>query len=80
MKKELFATATDLQKKLGKKVPLNDAIRRLIKSLEARERDIPLFLSLYGALGPGRDAKEILAQLRNEGDRHLERIAMKHSA
>jgi hypothetical protein len=79
-KKELFAVAADLQRTLGRKTSLNDAIHHLIQLYRGAGRDVQLMLSLFGSLRPSSEARKILADLRKEEDQHLERTARKHSA
>ena len=80
VKKELFAIAADLQRRLGRKTSLSDAVHFLIKSHRGEERDIQLILSLFGSAGPSRKARLTLANIRKEEADRLERIARKHSA
>ena len=79
-KKELFAVAADLQRTLGRKTSLNDAIHHLIRLYRGTGRNVQLMLSLFGSVGPSSEAQQILADLRKEEDQRLERIARKHGA
>jgi len=79
-KRELFALAADLQRTLGRKTSLNDAIHHLIKLYRGEGRNVQLMLSLFGSIEPSREAQQILADLRKEDGQCLERTARKHGA
>lgn len=78
VKRELFTVAADLQSKLGRKVSLSEAIVMLLEAYRTRERNVAKMLSLYGCLGQASEARRLLAELRAEEERDLERLAGKH--
>jgi len=78
VKRELFTVAADLQSKLGRKVSLSEAIVMLLEAYRTRERNVAKMLSLYGCLGQASEARGLLAELRAEEERDLERLAGKH--
>ena len=75
VKEDLFTIAADLQRKLGRKVSLNEAIRELIKSFKREERDKRLILSLFGSVKEAHKARQTLRELRRNETKHLETIA-----
>jgi len=64
VKRELFAVAAELQSKLGRRVSLSEAIKVLLESYKAKERDVARMLSLFGCLGQASDAQRLLDELR----------------
>ena len=78
VKKELFSVAAEIQSKLGKRVSLGEAIKVLLEAYRTKERDVAKMLSLYGCLGQASEARRLLAELRAEEERDLERLAGKH--
>jgi len=80
VKKELFSVAAEIQKTLGRKVSLNEAIEHLIKYYRAGNRDIASMLSLFGSLGPRSEARLVLRELRRAEGKYLERTVRKHRA
>ena len=80
VKRELFAVAAELQSKLGRRVSLGEAIKVLLESYRARERDAPKMLSLFGCLGPTSEARSLLREVRAEEEKSLEDLAGKHNA
>ena len=77
VKKELFAVAAELQSKLGRRVSLGEAIKVLLETYRARERDLAKILSLFGCLGPVMEARELLRELRVREERGLEQLTGK---
>jgi len=80
VKRELFWVAAEIQARLGRKVSLNEAIRILVESYRSKDRDLKQILSLFGSLGQGREARELLKEMRHEEDARLERITGKRDA
>ena len=78
VKEDLFTIAAGLQRKLGRRVSLNEAIGELIKSYRGEHRDRRLFLSLFGSVTDGKKARRALQELRVNETRHLEAVARKH--
>lgn len=79
VKKELFAVAAELQSKLGRRVSLSEAIRVLLEAHRTNRRDVAKMLSLFGCLGPGLGARELLREVRAEEEKNLERLARKRN-
>lgn len=77
VKRELFAVAAELQSKLGRRVSLGEAIKVLLESYRAKERDSAKILSIFGCLGTTIEAREVLRELRAGEERGLGRLAGK---
>jgi hypothetical protein len=80
IKKELFAVAAELQSKLGRRVSLSEAVRVLLETYRANERDMAKMLSLFGCLGPASEGKKLLGEIRAEEEKSLEHLTRKHNA
>lgn len=66
--RELFEVAAELQLKLGRKVPLSEAIKTPLEVYRSGERDKSKILSLYGSVGKASEARRFLRELRAEED------------
>jgi len=80
IKKELFAIAAELQSKLGRRVSLSEAVRMLLETYKANERDVAKMLSLFGCLVPIPEAKKLLREIRAEEEKELEHLTRKPNA
>ena len=63
VKEELFAVAAELQSKLGRRACLSEAIKVLLQTYTAKERDVVKMLSLFGCLGTTPEARRLLGEL-----------------
>jgi len=77
-KRGLFRIAADLQRTLGRKVTLNEAIVELMKSFRENARNKELVLSLFGSVKGNVETRRDLWELRRNEVNHLERITRKY--
>jgi hypothetical protein len=80
VKAALFTVAADLQRRLGRKVSLNEAIDELIRSFRGKNRDREVILSLFGSIRHDKKTKQVLRELRENEERRLDTIARKYGA
>jgi len=57
---------------------LSEAVKRLLESYRARERDVTKVLLLFGCLGPALELRRLLRELRTEEREEFEGLARKH--
>jgi len=74
-RRELFMIVSDLERKRGRRVSYDEAIRVLIEDAKQKASVRARFRSLYGTLGPDSHAWGELSKLRRSESVRLERIA-----
>jgi len=75
VRRQLLHIASILQIRRGRKVSMDEAIRHLLEL--ARERNKDLLNTFYACLSdrPVEEAYALLAELRDRGERRLERLS-----
>jgi hypothetical protein len=72
---ELFMIVSQLERKRGRRVSYDEAIKVLIEDAKRKASMRARFRKLYGTLGPDSQAWEELSKLRRGESVRLERIA-----
>ena len=74
-RRELFMIVSELERKRGRRVSYDEAIRVLIEDAKRKASMRAHFRNLYGTLGPDSKAWDELSKVRRSERVRLERIA-----